>query len=125
MKQTQVKTQKQQENVFKSEVRKKLDMLMNDDYEWEIYQDQMSEKIKQRYIRDVRNPNISIDSSKQRMFLAGMVEDADIEYDFAQHKSDTQKIYRMQKRFEAEGDFINLNKLQIRNGNHDQISRLK
>lgn len=31
----------------------------------------------------------------------------------------------MQKKFMEDGDFINLNKLSIKSGTHDQINRLK
>ena len=81
----------------------------------------MNNKIKSRYIRDIRNPSLYLSPHKQMIQLPSFefLDEEEIEYDFAQHKRDTQKLYEMQKKCEKDGDFINLNKLQIRSGNHD------
>lgn len=42
-----------------------------------------------------------------------------------QQRRDTQRLYEQQKKYESEGDFISLNRLQIKNGKHDQIAKLK
>lgn len=39
---------------FKQEVEKKMDMLMTDDDEWDIYRGQMNIKIKNRYVKDAQ-----------------------------------------------------------------------
>ena len=60
-------------------------MLMADDFEWNIYQNQMNDKIKQRYIRDIRNPKIAINNVKQSIMLptSDFLDDDEIDYDFA------------------------------------------
>lgn len=76
----------------------------------------------------MRNPNLQIDNKKKSVALptdAAALDEEYVEYDFQQHKKDTQRIYAMQKRLQSEGDFIRLNKLQITSGGHDQINRLK
>jgi len=51
---TKPRNPKQDMLSFKQEVEKKMDMLMTDDDEWDIYRGQMNIKIKNRYVKDAQ-----------------------------------------------------------------------
>ena len=85
---------------------------MKDNHEWMVYQEEiMKDKLKQGYIRDIRNPILSNDNQTFNNVFNLDELHQEIVYDFAQLKRDTLKLYKMEKNVESKGDFVNLNKL--------------
>lgn len=89
------KNQKNNLLTFKKEVEKKLDFLMNDGEEWEIYHDEMQDRIKRRYQQHRYN-----DDEQKPVFITQDEEFIDLDLDMLRQRRDTQKFYELQKKCE-------------------------
>lgn len=96
---------------------KKLDVLLHDQFEWRAYKDEMEERIKRRYLSHTQEGR-AVFLTEEEDFL-----DYDIEV-LHQHRH-AHRLYEMQKKYESEGNFISLNRVQIMRGQHDQIAKLR
>ena len=104
---------------FKQEVEKKMDLLMHDHDEWSLYQEEMQARIRSRYLQH------AAEDESRSVFITQDDEYIDYDLDMLQQRRDTQRLYERQKKCESEGNFISLNRLQIKSGRHDQIAKLK